>query len=52
MLLAQLAFPYLPVMNRLLHTAPLDAWWWGVIFGAGLIVFVLAEARKLFQRIA
>jgi Ca2+-transporting ATPase len=52
MLLAQLAYTYLPIMNRLLHTTPLDAWWWGVVFGAGGVVFVLAEAKKGFQRIA
>jgi cation-transporting ATPase F len=50
MLLAQLGFTYLPVMNSLLHSQPIDAWWWLVISGAGLAVFVVAELKKLFTR--
>ena len=29
MLLVQLALSSLPFMNRLFHTAPIDAGWWG-----------------------
>ena len=47
MLLTQLAFTYLPLMNSLLHSQPFDAWWWLVISGAGLAVFMLAEAKKV-----
>ena len=46
MLLAQLAFTYLPVMNRLFHTAPvgLEAWMHSVL--VGLAVFALVEFEK------
>jgi len=50
MLLTQLGFTYLPIMNRLLHSQPFDAWWWLPISGAGLAVFVVAELKKLFTR--
>lgn len=46
MLVVQLAFTYLPIMNRLFHTAPLALWWWGVMTAIGSLVFALAEARK------
>jgi magnesium-transporting ATPase (P-type) len=46
MLAAQLVVTYLPVMNRLFHTAPIDAWWWGAMTGSGLLVFLLAELKK------
>jgi magnesium-transporting ATPase (P-type) len=47
MLLAQLAFTYLPVMNRLFHTAPVDAIWWLALSATGFLVYVLAEVKKL-----
>jgi Ca2+-transporting ATPase len=50
MLLAQLALTYLPVMNRLFHTEPIDWWWWGVVSLCGLVVFVLAEVKKAIVR--
>jgi len=46
MLGVQLAWTYLPIMNRLFHTAPIDLWWWGVMTGIGLTVFALAELKK------
>jgi magnesium-transporting ATPase (P-type) len=50
MLGAQLAFTYLPIMNRLFHSAPLDWWWWGLMTAIGLAVFLAAEAKKLLVR--
>jgi cation-transporting P-type ATPase F len=50
MLMVQMAMTYVPFMNRLFHTAPIDLWWWGVMSGIGLGVFVLAEARKALGR--
>jgi Ca2+-transporting ATPase len=50
MLGAQLAFTYVPVMNRLFRSAPIDAWWWAVMTGLGLLVFVAAELKKLVVR--
>jgi cation-transporting P-type ATPase F len=49
MLGVQLALTYLPIMNRLFHTAPIDLWWWGVMTAIGLLVFVVAEAKKAWQ---
>lgn len=46
MLLTQLGVTYLPFMNTLLHTAPIDLWWWGVMTGVGVLIFIVAEARK------
>ncbi|MCG3172957.1 MAG: putative cation-transporting ATPase F [Myxococcota bacterium] len=46
MLVVQLAFTYAPIMNRLFHTSPIDLWWWGVMTAAGLLMFLLAEAKK------
>ncbi len=47
MLALQLAWTYLPVMNRLFHTAPLAWTWWLVLAGAGLAVFAVVEAKKV-----
>jgi magnesium-transporting ATPase (P-type) len=46
MLLTQLAVTYVPFMNGLLHTAPIDLWWWGVMSGVGGLIFVIAETKK------
>ena len=44
--LAQLAFTYLPVMNRLFHTAPVRAEAWLYIVAIGLISFAAVELEK------
>jgi magnesium-transporting ATPase (P-type) len=49
MLGAQLAFTYLPFMNGLFHTAPIDPVWWVVMTGLGGTVFALAELRKVLR---
>ena len=46
MLVVQLTLTYVPLMNRLFHTAPIELWWWGVMTAIGILVFVLAEAKK------
>ena len=46
MLGVQIAFTYVPIMNRLFHTAPIELWWWGVMAGISLTVFALAELKK------
>jgi Ca2+-transporting ATPase len=48
MLGVQLTLTYLPIMNRLFHTAPIDLWWWGVMSAIGMLVFALAEAKKVW----
>lgn len=50
MLAAQLCFTYLPVMNRLFHSAPIALWWWGLMMLLGGAVFLAAEAKKLAVR--
>ena len=49
MLGVQLALTYLPTMNRLFHTAPIELWWWGVMTGIGFAVFALAELNKAWR---
>lgn len=46
-LAVQLVMTYLPIANRLFHTAPIEWWWWPLMAGIGLLVFVLAELKKL-----
>ena len=48
MLGVQLSLTYLPIMNRLFHTAPIDFSWWMVMTGIGFAVFVLAELKKVW----
>jgi magnesium-transporting ATPase (P-type) len=50
MLLAQLAFIYLPVMNRLFHTAPIEAWYWLPILGVGLTIYLVMGLEKAYRR--
>ncbi len=47
MLFLQLAWTYLPFMNRLFHTAPLHWTWWLKFTAAALIVFAASEVIKL-----
>jgi cation-transporting P-type ATPase F len=46
MLAAQLAFTYLPLMNTLFHTAPIDLGSWGRIACVALAAFVAVEFEK------
>ena len=46
MLAAQLMMTYVPIMNRLFHTAPIELHWWVTMTGIGFSVFVLAELKK------
>jgi magnesium-transporting ATPase (P-type) len=49
MLAAQLLFTYLPVMNRVFHTAPLPGQSWLRIAAAGAVVYVVVELEKWFR---
>jgi Ca2+-transporting ATPase len=51
MLLAQLAFTYVPFMNTLFQSAPIDWYWWPLLTIAGVIVFAAVEVKKLFGRL-
>ena len=46
MFLLQLAYTYLPVMNRLFQSAPVTLAVWGRIIAAGMVVFVIIEIEK------
>ncbi|MDG4475150.1 cation-transporting P-type ATPase [Thiovibrio frasassiensis] len=46
MFLLQIAYTYLPVMNRLFQSAPIDLAVWGRTVVAGVVVFVVIEIEK------
>jgi len=46
MVVLQLAYTYLPVMNRLFQSAPIDLATWGRTVLAGVAVFVIIEIEK------
>jgi magnesium-transporting ATPase (P-type) len=49
--LLQLAFTYTSPMQTLFGTAPLPLWIWLLLFGGGLVLFVLVEIEKsVFRR--
>lgn len=45
----QLVFTYAPVMNRLLHTAPIDATSWLRILGVAVAALMVVELEKKIQ---
>jgi len=47
--LAQLAFTYLPVMNRMFHTAPIGLTDWLHILLVGLVIYLVIDAEKRFR---
>jgi cation-transporting P-type ATPase F len=50
--LFQLAFTYAPLMNRVLHTAPIDAMAWLRITGIALATLVIVETEKKLRTAA
>jgi len=50
MLLLQMAYTYLPLMNRLFQSAPIAPAVWGRTFAAGAMVFLLVEIEKMLWR--
>ncbi|MFZ5775230.1 MAG: cation-transporting P-type ATPase [Thermodesulfobacteriota bacterium] len=50
MLLLQIAYTYLPVMNRLFQSAPVEPAVWGKALAAGLLVFLIVEIEKRVWR--
>jgi Ca2+-transporting ATPase len=46
MVLLQMLFTYLPVMNRFLLSAPIDLAAWGRIFLAGFVAYLVVEIEK------
>ena len=50
MLGAQLLFTHTALMNRLFHTAPLDAASWLYVFGVGFAAYCIVEFEKWARR--
>ncbi|MEW6290131.1 MAG: cation-transporting P-type ATPase [Thermodesulfobacteriota bacterium] len=53
MLLLQILYTYLPLMNRLFQSEPIGIVAWGKIMAAGLLTYIIVEVEKiLWQRSA
>ena len=50
MIVLQLAFTYVPFMNTIFHSAPIDPVWWLSILGVGLAIYLIVEAEKWLRR--
>jgi len=50
MSLVQIAYTYLPVMNRLFQSAPVGPGVWGRTVAAGVVIFVIIEIEKRLWR--
>jgi len=50
MMTVQFAFAHVPIVNRLFHSAPLDASAWGRVLLAGAGVLVVVESEKAIRR--
>ena len=50
MLLVQMIYTYLPVMNTLFHSAPIDLWAWVRIVAAGLLAYLIVESEKQLSK--
>lgn len=50
LVILQLGFTYLPFMNFLFQSRPLDLWIWGVIIAFGVAQFLAIELEKLLWR--
>jgi len=50
MLCVQMIYTYLPVMNKLFHSTPIDLGSWVRIVTAGLLAYIIVEAEKQFSK--
>jgi cation-transporting P-type ATPase F len=50
MLVLQILLTYVPIMNRLFHTVPLDGAAWLLILGVSLLVYLIVGAEKWLRR--
>lgn len=50
MAVVQLAFTYLPIMNRMFHTAPIGVNDWLHIFIVGLIIYAVVAVEKIIRQ--
>ncbi len=46
----QLFLTYVPVMNRLFHTAPIDGLAWALILAIGMVIYVVVGIEKSIRR--
>jgi Ca2+-transporting ATPase len=49
---AQLAFTYLPVLNRLFDSQAIDVWAWLVVLALALLISLAVGAEKLVRRVS
>jgi Ca2+-transporting ATPase len=49
MMLLQLLFTYLPLMNQIFHSAPISLVHWGHIIGASFLIFIIVEIEKMLE---
>jgi magnesium-transporting ATPase (P-type) len=49
MIMAQLAFTYLPIMNQLFHTAPISLNDWLHIIAVGLVIHIAIALDKIIR---
>jgi len=52
MIILQLLFTYSPQMNKLFHTAPIDAMSWALIGVTGVVIYGIVGIEKLLRRSA
>ena len=50
MIILQLLFTYLPLMNHLFHTTPISLEAWGFIVGVGVVTYLVVEIEKWIWR--
>jgi len=50
MTVAQLLFTYVPLMNRLFHTAPIGLMDWAHILAVGLVIYLVIGAEKTLRQ--
>ncbi|MCB0162920.1 MAG: cation-transporting P-type ATPase [Anaerolineae bacterium] len=50
MIILQLLFTYLPVMNQLFHTTPISLEAWGFVVGVGVVTYLVVEIEKWIWR--
>jgi magnesium-transporting ATPase (P-type) len=50
MTMVQLLFTYVPLMNRLFHTAPIGLMDWVHILVVGLVIYLVIGAEKTLRR--
>ena len=49
MIVAQLGFTYLPIMNELFHSAPISARSWGIMSALGMVIYGIMGMEKWLQ---